>query len=99
VSGDGSRAFTAFTAMLAAVTGGDETWAARVTPATRLDTELHLDSLELVALGGLLRARYGGRADLPGYLAGLELDQLIELTVADVLAHLQASGALIENDR
>ncbi|GAA4687213.1 phosphopantetheine-binding protein [Phytohabitans rumicis] len=53
-----------------------------VTRATRLEDDLGLESVELAALGGALRARYG--VDLPAYLAGLDIDELIELTVGDI---------------
>lgn len=70
--------------MLHEVTGADAAWVANVTPDSRLDGDLWLDSVELAALGALLRERY--RVDLPAYLAGLDLDQLIELRVKDLVA-------------
>jgi acyl carrier protein len=70
--------------MLREVTGGDADWVARITPDSRLDGDLWLDSLELAALGALLHERF--RVDLPAYLAGLDLDQLIELRVKDLVA-------------
>jgi len=76
--------------MLLAVTGEDERWARALTPRSRLEGDLALDSLELAALGGLLRDRYGPAADLPGYLASLDMDQLIGLTLGDLLAYLAA---------
>jgi hypothetical protein len=68
--------------MLRDVTGEDERWAAAVNPASRLDDDLRLESVEVTALGEALRARWG--VDLPAYLAGLDLDQLIDLTVGDL---------------
>jgi acyl carrier protein len=62
---------------------------APVAAGARLEADLGLDSLELVALAGALRDRFGDRVDLPSYLAGLELDELIELT-AEQLAHFVA---------
>jgi acyl carrier protein len=53
-----------------------------VTAATRLDADLALDSIEVAALGDLLRERYD--VDLAGFLATLDLDRLIMLTVGDV---------------
>jgi len=81
------------TAMLLAVTGEDEAWARALTPDSRLEGDLALDSLELAALGGLLRDRYGPAVSLPGYLAGLDMDQLIGLTLADLLAYLAARSS------
>jgi len=75
--------------MLREVTSADAAWVATVTPDSRLDGDLWLDSLELAALGALLRERYG--FDLPAYLAGLDLDQLIELRVKDLAAAAAAA--------
>ena len=75
--------------LLRQVTGEDETWAAGVTPSTRVDTDLFIDSLELVALSEAMRQRYG--YDLAGHVAGLELPELLEFTVGD-LAELAGAG-------
>ncbi|MEN3308087.1 MAG: acyl carrier protein [Micromonosporaceae bacterium] len=75
-------------ALLLDVTGEEREWAARVTPAARLEEDLRLDSVELAALGDLLRRRCGDGVDLPGYVAGLSIDDIIRLTVGDVLAYL-----------
>jgi acyl carrier protein len=74
-------------AMLLDVTGEDDGWAAGITPATRLEGDLQLESIELVALGELLRSRYGEGVDLAAFVAGLDIDQIIGLTVGDVLAY------------
>jgi acyl carrier protein len=70
------------TGLLREVAGEDERWAAAVTPESRLEDDLRLESVEVAALGEALRARWG--VDLPAYLAGLDLDQLIDLTVGDL---------------
>ncbi|BCB74353.1 hypothetical protein GCM10022251_72560 [Phytohabitans flavus] len=70
------------TGLLRDATGEDERWAEAVTPQSRLEDDLRLESVELAALGEALRARYG--VDLPAYLAGLDLDELIDLTVGDL---------------
>ena len=70
--------------MLCEVTGADAAWISSVTPDSRLDGDLWLDSVELAALGALLHQRY--RIDLPAYLAALDLDELIELRVKDLMA-------------
>ncbi|MFC0530784.1 acyl carrier protein [Phytohabitans kaempferiae] len=69
-------------AVLRDVTGEDERWAAAVTPESRLEDDLRLESVEVAALGEALRARWG--VDLPAYLAGLDLDELIDLSVGDL---------------
>jgi hypothetical protein len=79
--------------MIAAVAGESDRWAAGIGPATRVEDDLQLESVELTALGELVQRRYGAGADLSGYLAGLDLDQLIELTVGDLLAFLTGAVA------
>jgi acyl carrier protein len=70
--------------MLIDVTGEDMSWADQVSPASRLDADLHLDSLEFAALDARLRTAYGGAIDLLAFVAGLDIDQIIALTIQDV---------------
>ncbi|HEY7142781.1 MAG TPA: hypothetical protein VH637_00910 [Streptosporangiaceae bacterium] len=73
-------------AMLAAVTGEDGQWAAGITAASELEADLHIDSLELAALGGRLARASGGRVCLDDLLASLDIDRLIGLTAGDIAA-------------
>lgn len=73
---------------LATATGDESLLSTGINGATRLEGDLSLDSLELAALSALLRDRYGTAVDLTGYVAGLDIDQLIGLTVADVAAYV-----------
>ncbi len=63
---------------------------APVAADARLESDLGMDSLELAALAAELRDRFGDRVDLAGYLAGLELEELIELTSGDLAEYLAA---------
>ncbi|HEY2574820.1 MAG TPA: hypothetical protein VGI74_00785 [Streptosporangiaceae bacterium] len=83
----------ALAGMLAKVTGEPASWARQVSAGSRLEGDLLLDSLEVAALAGLLSQAYGDRVDLLGFLAGLGIDQLIELTVGDVAAYVARSLA------
>lgn len=65
------------------------TRASEVGPHTKLDGDLLMDSIEYLALAGSVAQRYGEHVDLQAFLAGLELDQIIELTVADVAAYIE----------
>jgi acyl carrier protein len=79
--------------LLRRVTGEDARWLAGIVATSRLDGELRLDSIELTALGQALRERYGDRVDLAGFVADLDLDQIIALTVGDVAAYVAGCGA------
>lgn len=93
----GQRVLAELTGMLLEVTGEDERWAAGVTAASRLEGDLRLESVELTYLGQLMRDQYGDRADLPAFIASLDIDQIIALTVGGLVAYvvgrLQDPGA------
>jgi hypothetical protein len=76
--------------LLRVVLDEDAAWLAAVTPATRVDGDLLVESHELAAWSVALRERYGDRIDLVGHLADLDIDGIIALTVADVAAHVAA---------
>lgn len=82
------RVLAELTGMLLDVTGEDERWAARVTPASRLEGDLGIESVELAALGALLRDSYGAWVDLAAFVADLDIDQIIGLTVGDLVAYV-----------
>jgi acyl carrier protein len=69
---------------LAAATGDDSLRCAGIGAATTLEGDLCFDSLDLAALGAVLRDRYGTTLDLAGHVAGLDIDEIIGLTVGDV---------------
>jgi acyl carrier protein len=86
----GERLLAEMTALLAKVTGEDQGWADQITSATRLERDLFLDSLEMAALCDLARQAYGDEVDLAAFVSGLDLDQIIGLTVGDLVAQVAA---------
>ena len=78
------------TGLLAEVTGEDERWAAGVTPASRLEGDLRLESVELAALSDLLARTYGEQVDVAAFVAELDIDQIIGLTVGDLVRYVVA---------
>jgi acyl carrier protein len=78
-------------ALLRTVTGEDRRWADEITAVTRLEADLYLDSLEMAALSDLARDSYGDQVDLAAFVSGLDLDQIIGLTVGDLAAEVEAS--------
>src|SRR5262249_29594624 len=81
-----------FAEMLRQVSGESGEWVSGITPNARLEGDLGLESIEVAALGGLLRERYGAAADLPGLLAGLGGGQLLELAGRDPGGRPRRSG-------
>ncbi len=69
---------------------------AEITPGTTFRDDLDLESIDLVALGGLLGEQYGDRVNFAEFVADLDLEEIIALTVGDlvdyVLASLRAEG-------
>lgn len=87
---------TEITAMLAAVLeeyGLDD---AEVTMESRFTEDLELESIDLVTLAGQLQERWGDRINFAEFLAGMELDEIIGLTVGRLVRHvvdrLQTAG-------
>ncbi len=78
------------TAMLREVIG--EAWAedVAITMETSFGGDLELESIEFVALAEKLTARYGGRVDFAGWLAGQELGEIIGLRVGQVVEFIVA---------
>lgn len=62
-----------------------------ITMETRFTDDLELESVDLVTLAGSLEARYGRRVNFAEFVAGLDLDEIIELTVGRLVAHVAAS--------
>lgn len=79
--------------MLTEVVGEDFLLDVEVGPETTFSDDLALESIEFVALVDRLRAHYGDRVDFPAFIAGLDLDQIMNLTVGDVVDHITARKA------
>ncbi|MEV6168899.1 acyl carrier protein [Streptomyces sp. NPDC051954] len=55
---------------------------------TTFNRDLELESIDLVTLAGLLEERYAGRVNFAEFLAGMEFDEIIELTVGRLVEHI-----------
>lgn len=94
-SADASRRdqklFSEISGILRDVTGEGAEWVAGITPNARLEVDLGLESIELTALGELLKARYGDRVNLPMHYSRLTIDEIIGWTVADLVDYVDHS--------
>jgi acyl carrier protein len=77
------------TRMLAEVIGEDYVLEVGVTMETAFSGDLELESIEFVALAGLMKQHYGADVDFVGFLADKDLHQIIALRVGDVVDHIQ----------
>ena len=87
------RSQQAVVELLREVTGEDAEWVAGIGPDTRVDGDLFVDSIELLALSARLAERFGPAVDLAGHIAGLDLDALLRLTIADVTSYVDSTGS------
>ena len=56
-----------------------------ITVATSFNKDLELESIEFVALAEMLQDHYGEELDFVDWLSNKELDQIISLTVGDLV--------------
>lgn len=78
--------------ILVEVIGDDLLLDGPLTMETSFDQDLQLESIEFVALSEKLLETYGEQVDFVGWLAEMELDDIIALTVGQ-LVHFVASNA------
>jgi acyl carrier protein len=79
--------------MINEVVGEDWIHESPITMETTFSHDLELESIELVALSEKLQERYGDTIDFPGWLSGMELEQIIALkvgTLVDYIASCQS---------
>ena len=56
-----------------------------ITEATSFNADLELESIEFVALAEKLQQHYGASVDFVGWISRKELDQIIQLTVGELV--------------
>jgi len=56
-----------------------------ITLETSFNADLELESIEFVALAEKLQARFGDGVDFTGWIANKELEEIIALTVGDLV--------------
>lgn len=80
--------------MIKEVIGEDWVSETPITMETSFVSDLEVESIELVALSEKIQAKYGETVDFPSWLSGMELEQIIALTVGqlvDYIAKCQSS--------
>lgn len=74
--------------VLAEVIGEDYVTELEIDKATAFRADLDIESIEFVALGEALRAIYGDGIDFVEWLTTMELDEIIALTVGELVDHI-----------
>ena len=79
--------------MLVEVIGDDLLLDGPLTMATSFDQDLQLESIEFVALSEKLLETYGEQVDFVSWLAEMELDDIIALTVGQLVDFVAANAS------
>lgn len=66
---------------------------AEISRDTKFHDDLELESIDLVALSGQLRDHYGDQVNFAEFIAARELDEIIALTVGELVDHVVTSLA------
>jgi acyl carrier protein len=75
---------------LGAVIGDPELRHTEITMDTTFGGDLELESIEFVALADRLRTHYGDRVNFVAFLAQKNVDDIVSLTVGDVVRYVAA---------
>lgn len=80
---------TVVTGLLKEVLGDEWDDDLDVAPDTSFADDLELESIEFVALAEKLQEHYGQQVDFVGWISGLDLDGILELTVGDLVRFVE----------
>lgn len=67
------------------IAGDELLLAGPITMTTSFNADLELESIEFVALAEKLQEHYGNAVDFVGWISNKELDQIIGLTVGELV--------------
>lgn len=59
-----------------------------IVPETSFNEDLELESIEFVALAEKLQTRFGEHVDFVGWFSGKPLDEILRLTVGDLVEYI-----------
>lgn len=79
---------TTVTTLLDLVIGEEYELDVEVTMETSFADDIELESIEFVRLSELLQQQYGARVDFVAWFSGLDVDQIIALTVGQLVAFI-----------
>ncbi len=84
--------------MIIEVIGEDYITDTEIDLDTSFYEELEIESIEFVALGEALQEHYGERVDFAAWIATLEVDDIIAMTVGRLTDYIVASLAVQDPD-
>jgi acyl carrier protein len=74
---------------LVEIAGDEILIAGPIAMTTSFNGDLELESIEFVALAEKLQQRFGEKVDFVGWISGKELDQIIGLTVGELVGFIE----------
>jgi acyl carrier protein len=74
--------------MLADVIGEEYIGEIEIGPDTSFYAELEIESIEFVALAERLQERFGDRVDFSAWMATMEVDEIIAMTVGQLVNYI-----------
>ena len=81
-------------AMLTEIIGAEYALGLDIGMETSFDADLELESIEFVRLATMLTERYGDRVDFVAFLAAKEFDEIIGMTVGELVTYIVSRLAL-----
>jgi acyl carrier protein len=75
---------------LVAIAGDEILISGPISMTTSFNGDLELESIEFVALAEKLQEKFGERVDFVGWISGKELDQIIQLTVGELVEFIRS---------
>jgi acyl carrier protein len=75
-------------AMLTEIIGAEYALSLDIDMDTSFDADLELESIEFVKLATMLTDRFGDRVNFVAFLASKELDEIIEMTIGELVTYI-----------
>ncbi|MFF4187600.1 phosphopantetheine-binding protein [Streptomyces sp. NPDC001691] len=85
---DGERVLAEIAGLIVEVLGDYAPDPADIRPETLFGDDLELESIDLVVLSGHLQKRYGDQVNFAEFVASLEIDEVIGLSVGRLVDHV-----------
>ena len=71
------------------VVGDDIELYGPISRSTSVNSDLALESIDLVVISEKIQAMYGDKIDFAQWLSSMELDEIIKLTIGDLVDYIE----------
>lgn len=90
-----STVFDEVVEIVGQVIGDDFILEEEITPGTSFNEDLALESIEFVQLSEKLQERYGQRVNLVAFIADKDIDQIMAITVGELVGYIESRLAAV----